>query len=527
MIFRDDDGGSEIPQAPEACPACNAPLEPDARACGACQRLVHKAALESLAQQAQPLESQRPQEAVLLWRQALRLLPPDSNQFRQIEARVGRLSEARPAPVEPVQKEEEAKRGMPRLLAALGGVGLLLWKVKPVLLFVGGKGKLLLVGLTKWKTMLSMFIMLGVYWSIWGWWFALGFVLSIYVHEIGHVAMLRHYGIAASAPMFIPGLGAFVRLKEYPANVIEDARIGLAGPWWGLGAAVACYGAFLATGQAVFAAIAQVGGWINLFNLVPIWQLDGGRGFRALTRTQRWWAVGVVALVLLYVGEPLLWLLLLGGIFRAVKGPYADKPDLRGLLSYGFLVVVLAVMTTIQIPGVEPGEHGFPVAVAQAPSSTSEEETEDLTLEAVRALVDARYSPQQWMSRAELLAKLADETGPAPALLDVRTHAEFRVSHLAGAVRVDPDEPRLADLGLPRDRTIVVYCSVGYRSGAIALALQELGFERVYNLEGGIFGWANGGHPLERDGRPVSEVHPYDSVWGRLLDETHRAELDR
>ena len=81
----------------------------------------------------------------------------------------------------------------------------------------------------------------AVYWSLFGWKFALGFVLSIYIHEMGHVIALRKYGIAATSPMFIPFVGAIVRLRQYPANVAQDARVGLAGPIWGLGAAVVAW----------------------------------------------------------------------------------------------------------------------------------------------------------------------------------------------------------------------------------------------------------------------------------------------
>jgi hypothetical protein len=94
----------------------------------------------------------------------------------------------------------------------------MLWKFKGVLLLILSKGKLLLMGFTKWKTLLSMLLAFGAYWSIWGWAFAAGFVLSIYVHEMGHVWALRRAGLAASAPMFIPFVGAFVRLKEAPRS---------------------------------------------------------------------------------------------------------------------------------------------------------------------------------------------------------------------------------------------------------------------------------------------------------------------
>jgi Zn-dependent protease len=110
-------------------------------------------------------------------------------------------------------------------------------------------------------------------------------VLFIYIHEMGHVIALRSYGLPASAPMFIPGLGAFIRLRTLNITPIQDARIGLAGPFYGLGAALLSLALFLATGRPIFAVIAHFGATINLFNLIPVWHLDGSRGFRSLTQS--------------------------------------------------------------------------------------------------------------------------------------------------------------------------------------------------------------------------------------------------
>lgn len=333
------------------CSQCGAAVGADMLACPACHRLVHRDRLEQLARQASERAPQAPDEARALWREALSLLPKESQQYQQIASRIEALTPNERA----VAAAASEDRKTPKWLASLGAVGLLLWKLKPLALFVATKGKMLLLGLTKWKTLFSMFLALGVYWSIWGWWFALGFVLSIYVHEMGHVAALRHYGIAASAPMFIPGVGAFVRLKELPRNAIEDARVGLAGPWWGLGAALLCYLVFLLTELSIFAALAKIGGWINLFNLVPIWQLDGGRGFRSMTRKQRLWALGVIVVALLFSGETMLWLLLLGALFRVVKGPFAETPDRAGWWSYAALVAALSVLASLSVPGLDTG----------------------------------------------------------------------------------------------------------------------------------------------------------------------------
>ena len=155
------------------------------------------------------------------------------------------------------------------------------------MVFLLTKGKLLLFGLTKTSTFFSMMLSMGVYWTVFGWKFALGLVLSIYVHEMGHVFALNRLGIAASAPMFIPGFGAMVRMHQYPASPAEDAYVGLAGPVWGLFAAIFAWLVYLAGGGEIWGVIARMGAWINLFNLIPIWQLDGHRGFRALSKRIR------------------------------------------------------------------------------------------------------------------------------------------------------------------------------------------------------------------------------------------------
>src|SRR5205807_8136402 len=173
------------------------------------------------------------------------------------------------------------------------------------------KSKFLLLGLTKASTFLSMLLSAGVYFTMWGWQFAVGLVVSIYIHEMGHVQALNRYGIKATPPMFIPGFGALIRLRQYPTDAREDARVGLAGPIWGLGAALAALGVYLVTRAPIWAAIAHLGAFINLFNLVPVWQLDGARGFHALSRHQRWIAAAVIAAMWAATGEGLLVLLLL------------------------------------------------------------------------------------------------------------------------------------------------------------------------------------------------------------------------
>jgi Zn-dependent protease len=197
----------------------------------------------------------------------------------------------------------------------------------------------------------SMLLSMGVYWTVFGWWFAAGLIASIYIHEMGHVAALHRLGIRASAPMFIPGIGAMVRLHEYPAGPREDSRVGLAGPLYGLGAVVVFYCAYLATDIPHLAAIARVGAWLNLFNLLPVWQLDGSRGLRSLSSWQRWAVVGAMFAMWFATGETLLLALGVVAGFRSATSEAAEEADPRGLADYLILVVGLAAFCALEVPG--------------------------------------------------------------------------------------------------------------------------------------------------------------------------------
>ncbi len=333
-----------------ACPACGTEIAPLLLSCPGCRRLVHTERLKSLAAEAERAEREGDLNAALVgWREALELLPPGTRQGQVIDGRIAELGQrvdatpglvSRPHPSDRAPGPEEgATRSS---WASAAGIGALL-------LMVLSKAKLLLLGLTKASTFFSMFATLGLYWAAFGWWFALGFVLSIYVHEMGHVAALLRYGIKASAPLFIPGLGAVVRLQQSMNDPRQDARVGLAGPLWGLGAAVVSYVGFLASGEPVWAAVARTGAWINLLNLMPIWQLDGGRAFHAFSRPHRWLAATAIAFAWSWTNDGLLLVLLLVAGFQAAFGKPSTRPDVRSLVLYIGLVAILSAMLFIPV----------------------------------------------------------------------------------------------------------------------------------------------------------------------------------
>lgn len=335
------------PTKNNSCKKCGTTLAETALICPACHQLVHSEQLKSLASRAKIYTDQGDKiKALTVWRDAIELLPIGSIQYNTINQKIDRLSrDVDKLGLRPTHKKSK----IPKSLATFGVIGLLIWKFKFILTIILTKGKLLLVGLTKSQTLFSMFISFGAYWAIWGWKFALGVVLSIYVHEMGHVFALRRFGIRSSLPTFIPGLGALIRMKQSPANPIEDARVGLAGPWWGLFAALVAYSVFLITDWQSWGAIAQVGAWINLFNLLPLVPLDGGRGFRALTTMHRVLACTVILGMWFFSREGLLLLLLLMGIITTfAKSPQKD-PDMRTLIEYIALIISLTLLTMIKI----------------------------------------------------------------------------------------------------------------------------------------------------------------------------------
>jgi Zn-dependent protease len=225
---------------------------------------------------------------------------------------------------------------------------------KPILLLLG-KFKFLLLGLKSLSTIFSMLAFFGVYWATYGWQWALGIVLVIYVHEMGHVQALKHYGINAGAPMFIPFLGAFVRLKEHPPTEEADARTGLAGPTWGLYATLACYGLYLATGIPILQAIGHSSAFINLFNLIPVWQLDGSRGFASLSQYQRLVLAMFAAMLAFFLHEGFLWAIALIALIRGIKPGPPERDDLKGALIYAGLLLSLGFLAgyeSLDLPSV-------------------------------------------------------------------------------------------------------------------------------------------------------------------------------
>ncbi|MEO6990924.1 MAG: site-2 protease family protein [Candidatus Baltobacteraceae bacterium] len=203
--------------------------------------------------------------------------------------------------------------------AAAVGIGLLFAKFKGLLFFLLNI-KWILIGSKVLLSSLSFLASIWVYALLWGWKFGIAFTLLLLVHELGHMIFMRAFGIPATLPYFIPGLGAFVAMKGRPASVLAQAYIALGGPFVGSICALAAgaYGA--ATGEPFWIAVAYTGFFINLFNLFPVLPLDGGQIVGAIS--PRIWIVGLVALVVAAVAfhwfNPLIFILILLSIPQAV-----------------------------------------------------------------------------------------------------------------------------------------------------------------------------------------------------------------
>ncbi len=341
---------------PELCPGCGGEIAPGLLACPSCRRLVHGDTLKERAAQAEDAQSRGDLQAALgHWRMVLALLPSESRQYTIVSeriAQVGRQIDQSPRPSAANPEENDHWGGISSAGKYGGITGAILlgcWKFKFLGLLVLGKAKFLLLGLTKASTFLSMFAWIGAYFRLFGLWFALGLVLSIYIHEMGHMAALLRYGITPNAPMFVPGFGAFVRYGQRLEDPRQEARVSLAGPLWGLFTALGCFGIYTATNSPIWGGLANFGAMLNLFNLIPIGWLDGGRVFQGLTRPHRWLAMAGVATAWALSANPLLLLLMAGGAWRAATEKSQPARRDREMLA-GYVLVVAALTGIMALP---------------------------------------------------------------------------------------------------------------------------------------------------------------------------------
>jgi Zn-dependent protease len=306
------------------CPSCGGELPEAALSCPECRALVHAAKLEDLSRRAQ--EAWRLgqfAEERALWAESLVLLPEDTVQHQSIADRVAAID----AQLTRVAEGEIAPSAAPDTLA--------------------GKIRFLLAGLTSSTTFISMLVSFGIYGRLSGYRSAAGLVISIYIHEMGHLAACLRYAVPASPPVFVPGLGAFIGLRARKIPPIVNSRIGLAGPIYGLGAAIAAMALYYVTRVKTWGLIAHEGAFLNLMNLVPVWQLDGSRGIHSLTRAQR--AMLAVAAVALFAVFQVRLLLAVAAvcIYRLFTRDWPEHSDAAGLMQFLWLLIALGCVLAV------------------------------------------------------------------------------------------------------------------------------------------------------------------------------------
>ncbi len=182
------------------------------------------------------------------------------------------------------------------------------------------KGLILLLPKAKLLTTAgTALVSVAAYTLFWGWPFAVGFVALIFIHEMGHVIQLRREGIKASAPMFVPFLGAVISARSLGDNAVAEARVGLAGPVLGTLGAAACLAIGEATNSDLLRALAYVGFFLNLFNLLPVVPLDGGRAMAAMSPWMWFLGFGVLVAMVLLVPNPILLIIVVFAGFETYR----------------------------------------------------------------------------------------------------------------------------------------------------------------------------------------------------------------
>jgi Zn-dependent protease len=227
-------------------------------------------------------------------------------------------------PQSPYHYSPEPNQGSRRGLGGwLGGVLAAAWAFVKF-------GGLLIFKIPAAGTLISLVISFGGYALFYGPWFAVALVTMIFVHEMGHVVEIRRQGMQATAPIFIPFMGAAIFQRSHPTSALKQAEIGIAGPIAGTIGATAAFALYGSTHQPVLLLAALIGFYINLFNLIPVWQLDGAW---ILAPVSKWLQVAgygmiVVAALFLHFVSPLLIIVAVLGIpsliqrFRSASDPY-------------------------------------------------------------------------------------------------------------------------------------------------------------------------------------------------------------
>jgi len=330
-----------------SCPSCSHWLTDGTLACPDCHTLTYGQHLGDLAASAQQLEQElKWAEARDRWHSALQWLPGDTRQAASIQEHIAAIDQR-------VHAQEDTKARWTKKLGQLAPAAFFLLKAKSFLFLA-----------FKVKFLLGIFTFFGLYWALFGWKFAVGFTITIFIHEMGHYLAVKRRGLKADLPMFLPGLGAYVRWYGMGVSREDIAEIALAGPLFGLLAGLACWGLFWGTHAPVFLVLVNVTMWINLLNLIPVLGLDGAKATYALSRLQR--AMVAITCVVFFaltsardpwetanVNNHYVFLLIAAGMgWRCFTNDAPEEPHSGTLVYYLSLFLVLGlVLHLTPVPG--------------------------------------------------------------------------------------------------------------------------------------------------------------------------------
>jgi Zn-dependent protease len=314
----------EVPSIPipsRTCRRCSRELSPNALACDSCHALVYADRLDQIAGSAKALEEQGDhQQARERWLSALALLPPSSTQAQWIHDHARELDSAQLAIREP---------------ANLTGIS----AGSEVQSSSGNKG------LLRFAALLSFLAFAAIYSRFSGAQFGVGFAVLILIHEMGHYVDIRRRGLPADMPIFLPGLGAYVRWRALGVSLETRAAISLAGPLAGFFSAAACGILWWQTHDPYWALLARVGAALNLLNLIPIWVLDGGHAALALNKGGRISLLASSLLLWMLLRQNVLLVFAAGAAFRCFSTK--DVPSRPSPFITAYFLAVLAALAIL------------------------------------------------------------------------------------------------------------------------------------------------------------------------------------
>lgn len=233
----------------------------------------------------------------------------------------------------------------------LGAVLLILIKFKSAIIFILVKFKFIFIFLKLGKfisTIASMLLMIVIYAKTYGWTFASGFVLLLFIHEMGHYLTAKAIKLDVGVPIFIPFVGALISLKEEPKDAVTEAKVAMGGPLVGSLGSLICLLLYYILKEDVLMALAYTGFMLNLFNLIPVHPLDGGRVVSAIS--PRLWLIGIpIGVIALFKAfNPIILILLALGIVKVIeqyRNPdklyYEVKTTTRWMFALGYFGLIL------------------------------------------------------------------------------------------------------------------------------------------------------------------------------------------